>query len=154
MRRLFFLISMVFVSGFVLSQNTVNLTVSISNIELNKGSVFVGLYGNESDFKLKSGAVDSVSFIPDKTITNVILKNISIGNYALAVFQDMNNNGKLDVREFKIPTEPVGISNYSLSKSKLPPTFKKAQFRLNEDTLIQINIIPLAVDHREITNPK
>ena len=154
MRRLFFLIPLVFISGFILSQNITDLTVNISNIELNRGDIFIGLYDNETNFKLKSGAVDSVIFNPKNTISKIVFENIHIGNYAIAVFQDINNNGKLDVREFKIPTEPVGISNYSLSKSKLPPTFKKAQFTLNGDTLIQIGMVPLDVEQKSITNSK
>ncbi len=136
---------MLIFASFIFGQNTANLTISISNIELDSSKIFIGLYDNEADFKLKSGAVDSIILIPDKETIEVSLKNIPFGNYAVAVFQDINNNNKLDKRGFKIPIEPVGISNYASSKSSLPPTFKKAQFNLSEDTLI---FIPLMLNKR------
>ena len=126
------------ITGFVFGQNTANLTVSIVNTEVTNSKLFVGLYDNEASFKQKLSAIDSIMIIPKTEICEVIFQNIPMGNYAVAVFQDMNNNGKIDLGKLKIPTEPVGISNYSVRKSKLPPTFKKAKFTFCGDTLIFI----------------
>jgi len=126
------------ITGFVFGQNTANLTVSIVNTEVTNSKLFVGLYDNEASFKQKLSAIDSIMIIPKTEICEVIFQNIPMGNYAVAVFQDMNNNGKIDLGKLKIPTEPVGISNYSVHKSKLPPTFKKAKFTFCGDTLIFI----------------
>jgi len=126
------------ITGFVFGQNTANLTVSIVNTEVTNSKLFVGLYDNEASFKQKLSAIDSIMIIPKTKICEVIFQNIPMGNYAVAVFQDMNNNGKIDLGKLKIPTEPVGISNYSVRKSKLPPTFKKAKFTFCGDTLIFI----------------
>ncbi len=138
MRKLFFIILLFQITGFVFGQNIANLTVSISNITLTDGKIYVGVYDNEVSFKQKSGAVDSLIIIPTNETTKVQFNNIPTGDYAIAVFQDLNKNGKIDLGKFKIPTEPVGISNYSIGKSKLPPTFKKAQFTFCGDTLIFI----------------
>ena len=139
---------MLIFAGFIFGQNTANLTINISNIQLDSSKIFIGLYDNEADFKLKSNAIDSIVLIPEKEITEVSLKNIPFGIYAVAIFQDLNNNGKLDSKEFKIPVEPVGISNYTSSSSSLLPTFKKAQFNLIEDALI---FIPLMLNKRNTT---
>jgi len=141
MKKIIFLIPILLLTGFISGQNTATLSISISNIELNHSKIFVGLYDNETDFKLKSSAVDSIIIIPNLENIQVSLKNITIGIYAVAVFQDLNNNGKLDSRELKIPIEPVGISNHALRKLSLPPTFKKAQFNLKKDTLIFISLM-------------
>jgi len=94
---------MLIFAGFIFGQNTANLTINISNIQLDSSKIFIGLYDNEADFKLKSNAIDSIVLIPEKEITEVSLKNIPFGIYAVAIFQDLNNNGKLDSKEFKIP---------------------------------------------------
>ena len=133
--------SIILCAGFIVGQNTANLTINISNIELNSSKIFVGLYDNEPDFKLKSGAVDSIVLIPEKETIEVLMQDIPNGNYAVAVFQDLNNNRKLDSREFKIPIEPVGISNYTSNKLSLPPIFKKAKFSIKGDTLVFISLI-------------
>lgn len=128
-------------TGFVYAQSSANLSINISNIKLDGSTIYVGLYDNVSSFKSKSGAVDSVILIPDSNSIDVLLKNIPLGNYAVAVFQDINNNNRLDIREFKIPIEPIGISNYSATSSHLSPTFRKSQFCLKGDTLVIVSLI-------------
>ena len=125
-------------TGFVFGQNTANLTVRISNIELDGSKIYIGVYDDESSFKQKMGAADSITIISKASPQEVLFKDIPSGDYAIAVFQDINDNGKIDLGKLKIPTEPVGISNYSISKSKLPPTFEKAKFTFCGDTLIFI----------------
>ena len=132
---------MLIFAGIIFGQNNANINVSISNIELNGTLVFVGLYDNDSSFKIKSGVVDSLIFVPDSETVEVPFNSIPFGNYAIAIFQDINNNGILDRKKFNIPLEPVGISNYPINKSKLPPTFKKAKFSLSGDTLISIPLM-------------
>ncbi len=141
MYRISFLILMLLFAVFIFGQPTAIITVSVSNIELNGSRIFVGLYDNESSFKLKSGAVDSVIIVPKEENLEVSLKNIFWGNYAVAVFQDINNNGVLDSKTLNIPVEPVGISNYPANGSATPPSFKKAQFQLRGDTLISIPLV-------------
>lgn len=141
MKRATCLLLLTMFTGSVYTQSTANLSINISNIELDGSSIFVGIYDNEANFKLKSGAVDSVILIPDSNSIDVLLKNIPLGNYAVAVFQDINNNNRLDNREFKIPIEPIGISNYSTTSSRLPPIFRKSQFCFKKDTLVFISLI-------------
>lgn len=141
MKKISLLIPILVFAGLIFGQDTATLTISILNIELNNSRIFVGLYDNEATFKLKSGAVDSLILIPDKETIEVSMEDIPFGNYAVAIFQDINDNGRLDAREFKIPIEPVGISNYTVNKSSLPPTFKKAQFSISGDTLVSIQLM-------------
>ncbi len=141
MTKFILLISILIFSILAIGQNTATITVSISNIEPNNSEIFIGLYDNEIAFKKKLGALDSLVITPKADTQEVSFKNIMEGDYAIAIFQDINNNGKLDVGKFKIPTEPVGISNYNPKKSKLPPTFNKAKFTTIGDTLILIRMI-------------
>lgn len=141
MYTIYLIISLVITTNITIGQNTASIEVNILNIELNNSKIFVGLYDNDISFKQKINAVDSAKINPEKETVKITFTNIPLGNYAIAVFHDVNNNGKLDYRKFNIPLEPIGISNYPPTKSSLPPTFKKAQFRLNGDTLITIPLI-------------
>ena len=38
-------------------------------------------------------------------------ENVKPGNYAIAVFHDLNGNGKLDRNLIGLPSEPYGFSN-------------------------------------------
>ena len=59
------------------------------------------------------------------------LDKLPAGEYAVAVFQDVNANGKMDSNFFKIPSEPTGSSNDARSVMG-PPSYDKARFLLPE----------------------
>lgn len=141
MKKIHFLILLSFYVCTMYGQNLSNITIRVSNVELNGSKVFVALYDNEDSFSQKLGTVDSVKIIPETETIDVIFNNIPNGHYAVAVFQDLNNNNSLDKTGFSIPLEPVGISNYATNKILGRPTFKKAQLYVTADTVI---LIPLA----------
>lgn len=131
---------MILCASTAFAQNLSTITIRVSNIEVNGSKIFVALYDNEDSFNKKLGTVDSLRIIPKTKTTEVKFKNIKPGNYAVAVFQDINNNGILDINRIKIPQEPIGISNYTTGKILGRPKFKNAQFHVSKDTAI---IIPL-----------
>ena len=69
-----------------------------------------------------------------------IVKTLSLppGRYAVAVYHDRDNSGKLETGAFGIPKEPVGFSN---NPSFLfgPPSFDAAAIQL-DDTARQLTI--------------
>jgi len=46
---------------------------------------------------------------------NILIYELDMpyGEYVFMVFQDTNNNGRLDSNILEIPIEPVGLSNYN-----------------------------------------
>lgn len=122
------------------AQKSASLKVVIDSITFNKGQLFVAIYNSKSGFKHDS--------IFQKNITTVIdnqeslLFQLPVGrSYAVAVFQDLNNDSTLNTRgTMKIPDEPVGFSNNRLGKFG-PPNFNNISFLLNGDTAIYIHII-------------
>ncbi len=56
------------------------------------------------------------------------LTDITAGDYALLVYHDENNNGRLDENFLGIPREPVGFSNGYRPKG--PPSYSRARFTL------------------------
>lgn len=96
MKKIHILI-LVLLSAYIMhGQNLSTITIRVSNIELNGSKVFIALYDNEKNFNQKLGTVDSVKIIPETESFNVTFKNIPSGTYAVAVFQDLNNNDILD----------------------------------------------------------
>jgi acyl-CoA reductase-like NAD-dependent aldehyde dehydrogenase/uncharacterized protein (DUF2141 family) len=63
------------------------------------------------------------------------------GHYAVSVYLDENQNGKLDINFIGIPKEPVGASNNP--KPRLgPPRFKDCTFGMgNADRTLQIKLV-------------
>lgn len=63
----------------------------------------------------------------------VTFKGLARGDYAVAAFQDLNGNGKLDRSLLGWPTEPVGASNGATGIVG-PPKFEEAAFALKQAT--------------------
>ncbi len=58
------------------------------------------------------------------------IQNVPPGEYALLVYHDENNNGRIDRNFIGIPKEPIGYSNQYQPKG--PPNYLRASFVLRE----------------------
>ncbi len=108
------------------------MTVTIGNIETAKGSLYVALFNNENNF-LEDGANPYGKIVPvkSKPTCTVEFDELPFGKYAIAVYHDLNNNGKLDKNMLGIPTEPYAFSNNPAVKWH-SPTFQEAAIELRE----------------------
>ena len=115
------------------------LTLKISNIEKQKGSLVIGLYDNPKNFPIVSKALLKQTIKVNGTTMIVTFDNITDGIYAIAIYHDENSNYRLDKNFFGIPREGYAFSNiFKPIFSK--PIFKDAKFELKEDLIIKIKI--------------
>lgn len=88
------------------SQGT--LEIKIANVQKNSGKVVVEIYNSESSW-LKTPFRKAV------LATNQEVQSASFqvpyDKYAISIYQDVNDNGKLDSGIFSIPKEPIGFGN-------------------------------------------
>ena len=61
------------------------------------------------------------------------------GQYAITLFQDEKENGKLDTAAFGQPLEKIGFSNDAKAVMG-PPSFNKCKFALEKDKVMVINL--------------
>ena len=107
------------------------LKITITNIKKIKGNLLVAVFDDESkflkDFNLAKGKKISAN------THEFVFKDLSLGIYAVSVFQDANKNNSLDTNFLGIPKEPYGFSN---NPSTLfgPPNFEKASFQINSNS--------------------
>ena len=119
------------------------LRVHITNIEEIKGKARIAVFTDAIHFKKKVYPIDSaIVQIKSNTVSHIF--NLDEGLYAVAVYQDGNNDGQLNKRSMGIPVEGIGFSNFSKRKLK-PPNFKESSFLLKSDTSLQI---PLFYDKK------
>ena len=87
------------------------LTLTITNIDKPKGHILVALFDKEGGFP-EGGAELMHWEVRISTNENVKLDiaELPYGEYAIAVYHDINDNKKLDKNLFGIPTEPYGFS--------------------------------------------
>lgn len=115
-----------------------DITVVISNLNSNTGKVFVALYNSESSF-LRKGIKNDIKEILNNSCT-IIFKDVPNGTYAVSMFHDENNNGKMDTNFMKIPKENYGCSNNAKGFMG-PPKWEDAKFAVfNESFTQKINL--------------
>jgi uncharacterized protein (DUF2141 family) len=61
------------------------------------------------------------------------------GTYAVAVYQDLNQNAQLDSNVFGIPTEPYGFSNNVRPKLRAP-SFDETRFAFFDNMSVNIRL--------------
>jgi len=86
------------------------VTVSITNIQEN-GTLYVALQDEEifGTANATYGATAESSAVRNGTL-DVFIPDVDAGTYAVAIFQDTNGNGQMDVGENGVPTEPWALS--------------------------------------------
>jgi len=130
---LFFILT-IFIGN--ISANEITFSVEVHNVTINGGNVHGAIYSNNNTYR---NSTPEFTFINNST-NNVLIFNLKLpeGEYAIQVYQDTNNNGKLDFGIFNIPKEPVGISNWN--GSGIPGNFDRHKVTITNETKIVIQL--------------
>jgi uncharacterized protein (DUF2141 family) len=132
-------IFLIFLSMNFRLEETGKLVVTLSNIK-KTGKVHVGLYREGETFPDKKFQVKSLTG-DCKDDCKFEFDAIPFGEYAIAVYQDENGNGKLDTGFFGIPSEPFAFSN-NFKPRFGGPSFEKCRFSFSKESQsIQIEMI-------------
>lgn len=118
---------------------TYSLTVVVSNVNNRSGKLYVGLANNPASFSGESIQRKAVD-VPASGEIPVVFEGLTSGRYAIRVFQDLNDNQKMDFSG-QMPTEPFGISNVTMLMG--PPDFDQSSFELTENKSIRIRMIEM-----------
>jgi uncharacterized protein (DUF2141 family) len=113
------------------AQNTNVLKVVVKNIEEIQGRIRLQMSSDSLEFLSDEPKVEWVreAKVSGHEMT-FYFKALSDGEYALVVFQDMNDNGILDAGKFGIPKEPFAFSKAAMRKFG-PPYFSQAKFSIS-----------------------
>jgi uncharacterized protein (DUF2141 family) len=118
-------------------EETFNLTVNISGLSSDKGTLMVGVYNKKENFLNTTFKGEIVKIENKKSM--VVFKNLPKGEYAVSFVHDENDNKKMDTNFLGIPKEDYGCSNNATGFMG-PPKYKDAKFMLVENKTIEIEI--------------
>jgi uncharacterized protein (DUF2141 family) len=106
------------------------LIIEIANIKSQEGIIWIGVYDSEDTYMVKEKAI--VEGIKVRTTGQIKFEmaRLAYGEYAIALFHDINGNGELDRNLVGIPSEPYAFSQELKSKWRLP-RFKEVKFRFS-----------------------
>ena len=97
------------------------LTVQVTGVESGEGQVFVGLCPTSFE---ESTCTAGKRQPARPGAMRFSFPGVPAGRYAIAVYHDVNANGRLDKQIFGLPAEPYGFSN-DVGRSA-PPSFEGA----------------------------
>lgn len=117
-------------------QEKFSLTVEITGIKEDGGTIYLAIYNNKKDF-LKKGIGGNVVVKNKKA--SYTFKNLKKGEYAVSLFHDENDNDKIDKSFIGIPKEPYGFSNDAKGFMG-PPSFEDTKIKLDQNKNIKIKL--------------
>ncbi|MGE8340094.1 MAG: DUF2141 domain-containing protein [Flavobacterium sp.] len=129
---------LILVNGTLFAQH--NFSVEVTGVQPGKGYVFFGLYDKEKGFLDIESQIATAKVKANQNSVVYTFKNLPNGNYAIAVYQDVNSNGKCDRNMIGYPIEGFGFSkNY---KPKLSaPNFDEVKIAIEQYATTSIALI-------------
>ncbi|NER83949.1 MAG: DUF2141 domain-containing protein [Leptolyngbya sp. SIO1D8] len=120
---------------------TGNLTVEIEGLRDSNGQVCLALFDSSQGFPDVDGNEVSAECVNvSGTDVVVTLDNLTVGNYAIALYHDSNSDAVLNTNRFGIPTEGFGFSN-NPPISIGPASYQESMFLVaGNNTTIQIRL--------------
>lgn len=139
MKTLISLILILF--AMIPAQANNSLTLTVNQVKNEQGVVRVLLFKGETGFPdvpEKAFKNASVKIVGNKA--TITFENMPEGTYALSVFHDSQNTGKLRTNALGIPRDGYGFSNDAMGTFG-PPSFEKASFKVTAGkNHVQINL--------------
>ncbi len=109
------------------------LTIIVTNLTSADAPVVVGLYGTKNKFPKPKGELKVYRFKPSGKELKTTITDLKYGTYALAIYQDVNSNKKIDKNFVGIPTEAYAFSN-NYKPTVKAPNFNDCKFIYNGKT--------------------
>ncbi|MBL8201348.1 MAG: DUF2141 domain-containing protein [Chromatiales bacterium] len=124
-----------------LAADDANLRVVATNVKSDQGKIFVWVYDKKDDwlsdrYRTQKAVAVAGNRNGDRVTVELLLP---AGEYALSIFQDVNDDGKLERNFIGIPKEPAGLSN-NLRPKFGPPKYKDAKFAVTVGTVTEQKI--------------
>jgi uncharacterized protein (DUF2141 family) len=136
-KLILFFFAFIGIMHFVYSD--VHTNINVQNVTINGGKIYIGIYFTEKVYRDKKPNI-VLEAEPASTTINVET-TLPEGEYVINAYQDVNNNGKVDIGLFFIPKEPVGITNFT---GGIPGNFNRLKVLINrEQNMVIINLINL-----------
>ena len=135
-----FIFTLIFISNcFSGYSQTVKLTLNIQGVQVSKGGqISIGIFKKEFFPKVGKQFIGKEIKVSDNQM-QIVIENVPVGVYAIAVFQDINKDKILNLNFFGIPIEPFGFSR-DASINFGPPNFDDAKIEIQNAKTFTINL--------------
>ena len=134
------LILVVILSVPALPLTAAELRLNISGVKTAQGgTILAGLYNSEDGFPDDGHQIAGIGIpVNGETVTGSFI-DLPAGRYAVALFHDADNDGKMDTGLFGIPREGYGFSGPEKAPMR-PPSFSAGSVELKSGDTITTDI--------------
>ena len=108
-------------------ERKIPLTVIVDNLTSPDAPVEFSIYGPGNKFLDTGDRLNKYRFKPRNGKLVARIKNLTYGDLAIALYQNVNDDGKIDKNVVGIPQEPYAFSNNYKPVVKAP-TFRDCKF--------------------------
>ena len=117
-----------------------NITVRVTNVNNKKGAVMLALFSSSKGFPYETSyAIQKQKGNAVNGVIELSFTDIPPGTYAIALFHDTNNDGKLNTNFMGIPKEGYGVSNNTYNTFSAPG-YKESSFSHSDMTELTIQM--------------
>jgi uncharacterized protein (DUF2141 family) len=126
MKKILICFAILVISSLASAQISVKL--KIEGVEKNGGKIYISIFNSETTYKVRDAYL---TFTLDSK-NEIVIKDLTLptGQYVFSIYQDGNDNQKLDTNLIGIPKEKFGFTNYD-GKSA-PGGFNRHKVQMNE----------------------
>ena len=110
--------------------NLQSVTVVVTDLASTESMVKLNFYNSSDGFLKRGQEVYQRTVRPEGKNLVTVPIDLPVGEWAVALTQDMNNNNRLDKNFIGIPTEPYAFSN-NVRPAMRPPNFDECKFRVD-----------------------
>lgn len=118
---------------------THRLSIRITGISQIKGTLYIGVFRQNDSFPIFGKQFKGVVQEVEKETQIISFGELSEAEYAIAIYQDLNRNNKLDKNILGMPEERYGFSN-NARKTFSAPSFQEAKIKLDKDLQITVTL--------------
>ncbi len=125
--------------SFSLPAQTGNVLFKVSGIQTELGGFISAGIFTKNNFPKVGKQFKGKDIVVTKSEMEVLLEEVPSGTYGAVVFQDENDNKKLETNFVGFPKEPIGFANDARIKLG-PPDFEDAAITVTEGATVIVNI--------------
>ncbi|MCS6820631.1 MAG: DUF2141 domain-containing protein [Microscillaceae bacterium] len=133
---LFHLMALLFIllTGFEIpsqKSDKATLILEITDIRSNMGKILLSVFNTPDGFPAQAEkAHRTLQYKVTGNTAIITIPDLPMGEYAIAILHDEDNNGKMNRNFLGVPKEGYGASNDARNMFS-PPDYEKAKFLLN-----------------------
>lgn len=114
-------------------ESTQSVSIHVSGLKSQSSNLYVAVFDSAEGFPKPEHSRTTTMMPVDAERVEFSLSLPDKSTTGIAIFQDLNGDGKLTKNGFGLPIEPYGFSNNARSTFG-PPSFSQAAFKVSEKT--------------------